>query len=121
MMSSDQKKVVIQTYNHLIENEKRGWDDLDDYMEYLDYLDNAQLKREVDVIYANHRGQTVKCQQNHAKEKCFIPVLVEAVNAILELYKDKEDMHKKNRYILQYYLAMNHAKMILLEEQASVP
>jgi hypothetical protein len=117
MMSDDQKKVVIQVYNHLLEKESRGWDGLDDYMDHLDYLDNDQLHREADVIHSIHAKGTVRCQQDHAREKCFIPLLVESAGAILELYKDTGNMHDKNRYILQYYLAMNQASMILMESK----
>lgn len=116
MMSPEQVKTVVQVYNHLLENEKRGWDGLDDYMDYLEYLDNDQLHREADIVYCNHSTGTVRCQQDHAREKCFIPIMVEAVGAILELYKETNNLHDKNRYILQYYLAMNQAQMILLDE-----
>ena len=118
-MNPDQSKIVIQVYNHLIENEKRGWDGLDDYMDYLEYLDNDQLHREADVVYSQHRTRTVKCQQEHAIEKCLIPIMVEAVGAILELYKETDSLHDKNRYILQYYLAMNQADMIVLDDSSA--
>jgi hypothetical protein len=115
MMSKEQYKVVMQVYLHLLENEKRGWDGLDDYMEYLDYLDNDQIHRESDVIYSHHSRGNVRCQQNHSKEKCFVPLIVEAVGAILELYKETGNMHEKNRYVLAYYLSMNQAQLILME------
>lgn len=116
MMSPDQTKIVIQVYNHLIENEKRGWDGLDDYMDYLEYLDNDQLHREVDIIHSQHKVGLVRCHQNHAREKCFIPIMVDAVGSILELYKETGNLHEKNKYILQYYLAMNQANMIVLDD-----
>lgn len=114
-MTPDQIKIVVQTYNHLLESEKRGWDGLDDYMDYLEYLDNDQLYKESNTVYSKHRTVSVKCNQNHSKEKCFIPIMVEAVGAILDLYKETENLHEKNRYILQYYLAMNQAQMILVD------
>lgn len=120
MMTSEQAKTVVQAYNHLIESEKRGWDALDDYLDYLDYLDNDQLHRESDVIYSKHSVGVAKCQQDHPKEKCFIPVMVDAVGAILELYKETGNLHEKNRYILQYYVAMTQADMIVAEN-ANVP
>lgn len=116
MMSDDQRKVVVQVYTHLMENEARGWDSLDDFMDHLDYLDNDQLHREADVIYERHRTSEVRCQQDHAREKCFIPLLVDSVGAILELYKETNNLHDKNRYILQYYLAFNQANMIIVSD-----
>lgn len=114
-MTTEQRKIVTEVYNHLLESENRGWDGLDDYIGFLDYLDNDQLHREADVVYSKHRLGPTKCAQDHTKEKCFIPVLIEAVDAILELYKESGSLHEKNKYILQYYIAMNQAGMILLE------
>lgn len=114
MMSPDQRRAVSEVYNHLLESERRGWDGLDDYIGMLEFLDNDQLHREADVIYEHHSKGTVRCHQDHSQDKCFIPVLVEAVGAILELYKDKGNMHDRNKYILQYYLAMNQTGLILM-------
>jgi hypothetical protein len=114
MMSPEQRKIVTEVYNHLLESEKRGWDGLDDYINQLEFLSNDQLHREADVVYTYHENEVVRCSQDHAQEKCFIPVLVDAVAAILTLYKDKGNMHEKNKYILQYYLAMNQAGLILI-------
>lgn len=121
MMSPDQRTIVRQAYTHLIGHENRGWDELDDYVEYLDYLTNDELHRECDVLYSQHRGVAVKCHQKHSPSQCFIPLLVEAVSAILELYKESGHLHDKNKYILQYYLAMNQANMILIDGNLMKP
>lgn len=115
MMSAEQIKVVVRVYTHLLDNEKRGWDGLDDYIDFLEYLDNDQLQREADVIYTKHSKGEVKCNQDHPKDKCFVPMLIDAVGAILDLYKENKSLHDKNKYILQYYLAMNQSGMILSE------
>src|SRR5579864_4811848 len=109
MMSQEQRKIVLDVYNHLLESEKRGWDGLDNYVEFLDYLDNDQLHREADVIYSQHYNARVCCAQDHPPEQCFVPILVEAAGAILELYKESGNLHDRNKYILQYYIAMNQA------------
>jgi len=114
-MTSDQKELVRQAYSHLIGREDRGWDSLDDYIDYLEYLDDDQLSREAGVIYLSHAG-AVGCGENHPREECFIPVLVEASAAILDLYAESGSMHEKNKYILQYYLAMNQAGMIVAQD-----
>lgn len=115
MMTSDQVKVVVGVYAHLIAAEDRGWDSLDDYMHHLEYLDDDQLHREADVILTEHVRGLVRCRENHPREKCFIPTLIEAVGAILELYKDTNNLHPKNRYILCYYLAFNQADLIIVD------
>lgn len=119
MMTPEQRKVVTQAYNHLLEKEARGWDGLDDCMDCLEYLDDDQLHREADVIHAQHTLGKVRCQQNHPIEHCFIPMLVDAASAILELYKETSSMHPKNRYILQYYLAMQQVGMIICDSSES--
>lgn len=115
MMTPEQKKVVSKAYDHLLKSEKRGWDSLDDYIDCLEYLEDGQLLREADVIYSTHKNVKVKCGEEHGKEKCFIPLLVESIGYILDLYLDSEDLHVKDKYILQYYLAINEAGMILIE------
>lgn len=116
MMTPDQRKTVTKVYNHLLDNEKRGWDGLDDYIDCLDYLEDDQLYREADVLHQQHSKGIVRCQQDHPRENCFIPLLVEASSAILELYKETNSMHPKNKYILQYYLAMQQVGMIIVDE-----
>ena len=116
MMTPEQRKVVSSAYSHLMEKEARGWDGLDDCMEYLAYLDDDQLHREADVIHSQHSHGKVRCQQDHPIEHCFIPMLVDAVAAILELYKETNYMHPKNRYVLQYYLSMQQVGMIIYDE-----
>jgi hypothetical protein len=115
MMTPEQTKNVVFVYNHLIDKENRGWDALDDYIQTLEYLGDEELCIEVEIAYAYHDGFQVKCEQTHTKEQCFIPLLVEAVCSIVELYKKTGDMHQKNKYILHYYLAMDQAKMILVD------
>jgi hypothetical protein len=116
MMTPEQRKTVTNAYNHLMEKEARGWDGLDDCMDCLEYLDDDQLHREADVIYEQHAKKQVKCQQDHPIDHCFIPMLVDASAAILELYKETGSLHPKNRYILQYYLAMQQVGMIVCEQ-----
>lgn len=117
MMSQDQIKVVVQVYSHLMENEKRGWDGLDEYLSHLEYLDDDQIHREADVIHSYHKNNVMRCNQEHPKEECLIPIMIESVGAIIDLFKETGNLHEKNRYILEYYLAMNQAQMILVESE----
>ena|SRR5579859_6158932 len=116
MMDHEEKEIVTYVRSHLLDRETRGWDALDEYMQYLDYLDNDQLHREVDVAYCEHSKGLVRCEKDHPREECFMPMLYDAVGIILELFKETGQLHDKNKYILQYYLAMNHAKMIVVSE-----
>lgn len=117
MMTDDQRKSVLRAYDHLLskEKEKECWDGLDDCMWHLENLDDDQVHREADVIYCQHSHENARCKQEHPKEHCFIPLLVDAVGAILELYKETNNLHPKNRYILEYYLSMNQVELIIYE------
>ena len=115
MMTPDQSKTVRRAYNHLISHENRGWDDLDDFMDYLEYLNDDELHREADVLLSSHANANVRCHQDHDPKDCFIPLLIEAVGSILDLYKETGLMHAKNKYVVQYYLAMNQANMIKVD------
>jgi hypothetical protein len=115
MMSSEQRKTVTTVYNHLLSKEDRGWDGLDDLIDMLEYLSDDQLHREADVVYTEHSRGKVRCKEDHAAERCLMPLLVDASAAIIELYKETNSLHPKNRYILYYYLAMNQAGLILMD------
>lgn len=116
MMTPEQRKVMTNAYTHLMDKEARGWDGLDDCVVYLENLDDDQLHREADVIYEQHAKRQVRCQQDHPIEHCFIPMLVDASAAILELYKETNYLNPKSRYILQYYLAMHQVGMIVCDQ-----
>lgn len=114
MLNPDQKRVVSQVYNHLIEHERPRWDNIDDYILMLEYLDDDQLFREVEVIYEKHKYGTVACSEQHSPDKCFVPLLVESVGYLLALYRNVTDaFHPNNTYIFHYYLALDHAGLIL--------
>ncbi len=116
-MTPDEVKNVVLVYNHLIDREDRGWDELDELICYLEYLDDDQLHREADVLYCEHAKGKVRCPQDHKVSNCFIPKLVDAVFSIMEIYKETNQLHVKNRYILEYYLAMSKAEIVPVEYQ----
>lgn len=116
-MTAEQRDTVVQVYKHLLNNESRGWDGLDDYIDFLEYLDNDQLYREADALYSSkHKDKKVKCKEIHDPSECFIPLLVNAARYIIEWYKEQGSLHNINKYILQYYLAINQSDMILISE-----
>lgn len=107
-MSPEQRKIVVDVYNHLISKEERPWGALDDFLEYLGFLSDDEVYREADVINEIY-------SRNHSKENPqgkFIPYLIEASSAISELYMETNSLHTKNRYILQYLIAMHQADLL---------
>lgn len=114
MMNSEQKKNVTAVYNQLINSEARGWDGIDEYLEMLEYLDDDQLHREADVLFSAHKNKPMGCPYPHKDPtNCFVKRVIEAAEAILELYKETGQMHKNNRYILQNYLALAQSEQIV--------
>lgn len=114
MMTPDQVRIVAQVYRRFAESEDRPWDSLDDNLWPLEWLDNDQLHRECDVLLEKHRQGKPRCDVEHKKEnECFVPTIIDAVVAILDLYKKTGYMHKNNRYILEYYLALTQIGMII--------
>lgn len=113
-MSSDQVKNITQVYNKFLENEIRGWDSIDEYLEMLEYIDDDQLHREADVLFSTHKSKPMGCPHKHKDPNaCFVKRILEAVEAILDLYKETGQMHKNNRYILQNYLALTQSEQII--------
>lgn len=115
MMTSDQARAVAQVFRRFVNSEDRPWDDLDEQLNMLDWLDDDQLHREADVVFEQHKNKNTRCSVPHKNDECFVPTIIEAVNAILELYKETGQMHKNNRYILQYYIGLTHIGMILAD------
>jgi hypothetical protein len=113
MMNQEQVRVVAQVYREFLASEEnRGWEGIDDYLETLQFLDDDQLGREAEVVLIQHRKGKAKCDKDHPESECFVPKIIEAVQAILDLVKETGHLHKNNRYILEYYLAVNQAGMI---------
>lgn len=116
MMTSDEVRNVGSVYRRLMDGEEgRGWTSIDDCMERLSYINDDQLTREAEVAYCHHVGKNPRCPSKHEISQCFIPSLVEAVNSILNLHRESKDLHPKNRYILEFYLTLDHEKMIVID------
>jgi hypothetical protein len=116
MMSPDEVRNVGTVYRRLIDSEEgRGWGAIDDSLERLSWLDDLQLTREAEVAFCHHQGKNPRCLKKHDISECFIPMLIEAVNSVLELYRSSQSLHVKNRYILECYLAIDHEKMIVVD------
>lgn len=102
---------INDVYHRLMEKESIEWDELDTYLEILDYLSDDELYRECEVFSAN---KEIICNNCSSKERCSIPMIVRASRSIILDYMDSNTLSPKNKYILQYYLALNQSGIIIV-------
>ncbi len=115
MISKDQAQNISHLFSRFMESELKGWTDLDNFLELLSYLDDDQLYREAEVLYSFHKNQNMGCPYVHEEgSTCFVPKILEAVEAITELYQEVGNLLPKHRYILEYYLGLAQDGMIIL-------
>ena len=120
MMSPTQIKNLTYVFTSLMASEKNGWTDLDEYMVLLEWLDSDQLYRECDALYSIHKNEKMGCPYIHSEGTiCFVANVLEAVEAILELYRETNNLHVKNRYVLCNYLALCQDQQILIMSESS--
>lgn len=113
-MTSDQCKTVSEIYLKFIQSENiESWDELDNSLSKLEWLTSEELIIESKNLYDKHNESNVRCKLNHPKTQCMVPRIMDAVSAIIELYNDTKVLHPKNKYVLQYYLALDHTKFIV--------
>lgn len=114
-MTPDQIKTVTEVYRKFADsdNDETEWTNIDEHMSSLEWLGDNQLTIEAEVKYNEQKKGTPRCPANHSHEHCFIPVVIDAVTAILDLYKETKQLHPKNKYILQYYLALSQDGFIV--------
>lgn len=106
MMTPEQTKIVKLVYNRFIGSESNKWNEIDDNLEFVSYLNDKELIEEVRVKLEKHSWGTFRCNEEHAIEICFAPIILESVLAIDDLYKATGELHEKNRYILTYFMTM---------------
>lgn len=116
MLSKEQVSNLTYLYNKFDESELKGWTSIDDFLELIENnLDDDQIYREAEVLYSYHKNQKVGCPYLHVDgSTCFVPCILEAVEAITELYQETGNLLKKHRYILGYYLALAQDQQIIL-------
>ena len=117
MLSSDQIKNITFVYVSLLDSELNGWENLDDFLEILEWLDDLELYREAEILYSYHKNENMGCPYPHQEGSvCFVKNILDAVEAITDLYKETGNLHLKNRYILANYLALcQDGKIVSLE------
>lgn len=114
MMTPDQAKVVGEVFRRFLEGEEgAGWDEVDTQLQHLESLTDDETYKEADIQVYYHNYGKVKCSQEFCNQGCYAQTVVDAVIYICDLYKETGNLHKNNRYILSYYLALSHLKMIV--------
>jgi hypothetical protein len=114
MLSTEQARNIAYLFRKFLESEAKGWCALDDYLELLEYLDDDQLYREAEVLYSIHKTKNMGCSYIHKEgTKCWVVDILDAVEAITELYKETGNLHIKNRYVLANYLALCQDQQII--------
>lgn len=123
MMNTDQIKVVARVFRQFLASETLEWNfQLDDALCQLEWLEDEQLALEATLLCKQHSNNKLRCTADHKRsEECFALTIYDAANSICDLYADTHEMHKNNRYILQYYIALTHLGMILTESDGNNP
>lgn len=111
MMSVEQAQVVKMVYSRFISSEEEVWTDLDENLELVGFLKDSELVVEAE-IKADIHCKGIRCRQNHEKKNCFAPYILESVEAIIALYHHTGQLPTKNRYILEFYIAMSELNML---------
>lgn len=119
MMTEEQVRIVKAVYSRFIESEAETWTDLDSNIELYDYLNNRELVAESEIKFNKFSKKVFRCSQHHGgdpkmhlQELCMAPIILEAVGAVISLYRETKELHPKNRYLLTFFHAMSEMKMI---------
>src|ERR1035437_6702179 len=116
MMTEDQKSTVSQGFAQFSAEELKAtaWTDVDECMSLLDWLEDVQLVIEAEALFNLHKKGTPRCGVDHPIEHCFVPMIIDAVSAIIVLHKETQYLHQNNRYILQMYLSLTRIGEIVV-------
>lgn len=115
MLSNEQSKNITYVYSKLLQSELSGWAEIDDCLEQIEWLSDDELFRECELLYSYQKNGNVSSRyKDDSKATLFIRNLIEASDAILELYKETNNLHSNNRYILSYYLGLCQTGQIVL-------
>ena len=114
MMTQEQSQIVKLVYTRFIESEEEDWSDLDCNLEFCGYLSDKELIKECSIKVFEHSKGDLRCVENHAPTYCMAPLVLEAVEAILDLHDKTGELHEKNRYIMEFYLAMSAMNLLYL-------
>jgi hypothetical protein len=115
MMTREQAqtiKIVLRKFSELDASSEK-WTPVDEALFFLSHLNDKEIVNETKMILEIHRMGNPRCTEKHENSECFIPKIVEAVESIIELYKENNSLPAKNRYILQYYIVLSNKGEII--------
>jgi len=114
-MTQEQVNITNYIYNHFnnADLQESKWTVIDEYMSYLDYLEDNQVVIEAEVKLEEHLSGSPKCKDHDRKHNCLVPKIIEAVKILINNNKNKKKLQSKDRFTLQYYLAISQAKFIV--------
>lgn len=116
-MTQEQTQIVDLVYQRFMdsEDERPIWNPIDETMYKLQWIDSDQLIREAKIVSAEHVNGKIKCNMPHHNSDCFAPKIVQAAAIILNRYDMTGELASIHKYVLQYYLALYHLKIIYLD------
>lgn len=114
MMAQEQSQIVKLVYSRFIDSEEEIWSEFDDNLEFVGYLTDKELIQECSIKFFEHSKGDLRCVENHDPAYCMAPLVLEAVEAILDLHDKTGELHEKNRYIMEFYLAMSAMNLLYL-------
>lgn len=113
-MTKDEIEIIKSVYDRfLLCDGDDYWSSLDEMMEYFEFLDDNEIINEASMRILLHRRDGIKCANDHNIEDCFAPTILDAVEAIVQLYDESKTLDNKNRYVLSYYMTLCELKLIL--------
>lgn len=114
-MTPDEAKTVAEVYRKLFDADisQLEWDEMDNQMTYLDYLDDREIFNECSVLLERQSKGIISCHSEFCNQGCYAQNVADAVGHILDLYKETQNLHKKNRYVLEQYLSLSHIEFII--------
>lgn len=113
MLTADQAMILREILRKFNNNEVLEWTSLDENMLHLQELSDSQLAVEADVMHQVHVRNGASCSKNRLIEASLVPTILDGVDFILDDFEENGRLAKKTRYILEYYLSLSHANIIV--------
>lgn len=107
-MTPDQAATVTKVYRKFVNNDQMesDWTPIDEQMSMLEWINDEQLLIEASVKLEKLKKGNPRCAIDHPGKECWVPLVLDAIEAILGIHKENKILHPHNRFILQYYLAL---------------
>lgn len=114
MLSKEQQDLLNVVYERFMESEGEGntWAPIDDCLELVSWLKDYELIFECEKKFEFHCQSEFRCEINHDAQYCMAPLILEAVEVILDIYHDSGELLGIHRYCLEYYVSLSELKLI---------